>query len=516
MSGEPKLNLIDRLMDPGAFPHRVEQLELKETHISWVILTGPFAYKIKKPVKFAFVDYSNSGSRAAFCRQELRLNRRFAPDLYLCVVAIYERDGKLRVGSEQEIDAADCSSMQPIEYAVKMRQFPQNAIVAAHLRDHSLTGHLIDQFANKLLTFHQSIELAAPTLPCVQTDRIRADAMDNLSLLSEEIDDSSRRVVLDRLAVWTANQFDELQAAFRRRLQAGFVRRCHGDMHLKNVIYFEGRLIPFDGIEFNEEFQWIDVLSELAFPVMDFVARQRPDLGWRLLNAYLEGGGDYPGLEVLRFYLVYRAMVRAKVTWLNPHNRQAECTVSERHANRAVDRFAGPWDKYLATAEYFAFGLRPTLAIMHGFSGSGKSTVALQRLQRHGGIRIRSDVERNRLAASLDSDVKYARQTSDHVYRRMLEQARVAIRAGFPTIVDATFLRRSCRHWFQQLARELNVDFFIVQCEAPLEVLHNRLKSRGPDPSEATGSVLDWQIRSHDPLTQEELTHVVSQPLTDC
>jgi predicted kinase len=280
-------------------------------------------------------------------------------------------------------------------------------------------------------------------------------------------------------------------------------------MHLKNIIQLDGRMIAFDGIEFNEEFQWIDVMSEVAFPVMDFVARGRPDLGWRLLNAYLEATGDYPGLSVLRFYLVYRAMVRAKVTWLNPTNRMMKaCQLDGSHSSSRIDELAGPWDKYLSAAKYFAYGLKPVLAITHGFSGSGKSSVALQIIEQSGGIRIRTDVERHRLAEKFKTINKYTPEMSDWVYEYVLEQARAAIESGWPVIVDATFLKRHRRVPFERLARELEIGFQIIDCYAPYEELCKRIRNRGPDPSQATIDVLKSQMETHDPLTNDELTYV--------
>ncbi len=311
------------------------------------------------------------------------------------------------------------------------------------------------------------------------------------------------------LKKWTTDQYRLIGGVFERRLRDGLVRRCHGDMHLKNIIQLDGRMIAFDGIEFNEEFQWIDVMSELAFPVMDFVARGRADLGWRLLNAYLEATGDYQGLSVLRFYLVYRAMVRAKVTWLNPTNRTMVARDHDAtNSSSPIDELAGPWDKYLSAAKYFAFDLKPMLAITHGFSGSGKSSIALQMIEQTGGIRIRTDVERHRLAEKFKTSNQYTREMSDWVYGYVLEQARAAIESGWPVIVDATFLKRHRRVPFQQLARELEIEFQIIDCDAPFEELCNRIRNRGPDPSQATIDVLKTQMETHDPLTTDELQYV--------
>ena len=376
-----------------------------------------------------------------------------------------------------------------------MREFPQEAILAARLDHPELTYDTIDSFGKYIAEFHESIESAKPTIECVQVECIGKDASDNFSAFREGVLDDVRSNTLDDLEKWTVDQFEKLKRVFRKRLKAGLVRRCHGDMHLKNIIQLEGRLTAFDGIEFNEEFQWIDLLSEIAFPVMDFVARGRADFGWRLLNSYLEATGDYGDLDVLRFYLVYRAMVRAKVTWLNPANHTQE--VREKYSTdpKRIDELAGPWDKYLKTASHFAFELRPTIGITHGFSGSGKSTAAMNIIEQNGGIRIRSDVERRRLARKFKTQDKYSSEMSNWVYIHLLELARSMVQAGFPVLIDATFLKMARRTWFAELAKELSVDFLILNCDAPFEELCQRLRraDRVPPRRPLTYSKCRWK-----------------------
>ncbi len=375
-----------------------------------------------------------------------------------------------------------------------MQQFPQSAIVAARLEHPQLTAAAVEQFGRDIARFHATVDVAPGNLECVQVERIAQDALENFHVLGKATEQHPGLQDLQRLERWTVGQLERLRPKFANRLSGGFIRRCHGDMHLQNVLQLDGRLIPFDGIEFNEEFQWIDVASELAFPVMDFVARGRADLGWRLLNAWLESSGDYGGAAVLRFYLVYRALVRAKVTWLNPHNRQRSPGQAE----------AEPWDQYLDAARYFAFEMQPELSIMHGLSGSGKSTAAMQWVERHGGIRMRSDVQRNRLAGESATVGKYSPEMSEHVYGNLLDAARSIIDAGFPVIVDATFIRRAWRLRFRQLADQLGTGFRIIDCDAPLDVLGQRIRQRRADPSEATIDVLQMQMKSRDPLTADE------------
>jgi aminoglycoside phosphotransferase family enzyme/predicted kinase len=498
---------VRELLRPDAFPHAVTELKLIETHISWVILTGNHAYKIKKPVQFEFVDYSTLELRRANCLKEVELNCRFAPEIYLGVVPISATDGLLSIGSET-IDDRDGKHAAAIEFAVKMKQFPQDSIVASRLEHPELTGQSVDRFGTRVAKFHQSIESANPTIECVQAHCIEKDALENFVTLGEAFQNDGRLPTIEQLQRWTSDQFEQLESTFEQRLHDGLVRRCHGDLHLKNIIQVDSQLKAFDGIEFNEEFQWIDVLSEIAFPVMDFVARGRPDLAWRLLNAYLESSGEYQALDVLRFYLVYRAMVRAKVSWLNPKNQSEEVRQNYATADESQNCMAGPWDKYLKAACYFAFELKPKLAITHGFSGSGKSFHSMKLIEQEGWLRIRSDIERDRLSTKFKTHDKYSEEMSDWVFTHLLELADLTLHAGLPVILDATFLKLKRRTPFLELAQQWNVDFEILTCDAPFEVLCERIRSRESGPSEATIDVLKRQMETHDPLTTDELQYV--------
>ncbi len=494
--------LIERVYESCEFPHAVKTIEVLETHISWVILAGDYAYKIKKPVQFDFVDYSTLEKRKAYCALEVELNQRFAKELYLGVVPIVEQNDRLKVLAEDEHG----NDVGPIvEYAVKMRRFPQEAIAAACLRSSGLSSDSVQAFAKSIATFHASIEIAPPDMACVQPDRIVADAIDNPPMIKTHLRGHAHHSLLDDLASWTVQQARRLKPKFERRLAEGKVRRCHGDLHLKNIIRLDGRLMAFDGIEFNEQFQWIDVLSEIAFPVMDCFARGCRPLAWLLLNAYLEESGDYEDLDVLRFYLVYRAMVRAKVTCLNPANAKLK---TEDFCEANPQSTKAPWDKYLRTAAWFAFSMQPRVDIMHGLSGSGKSAAALELIDRDGGIRVRSDVERIRLVETTRPGEKYSQEATEHVYNRLLTLASKITQSQFPVVVDATFLSGESRASFQKLAAREGLPFRIIDCQAPYDELCTRIRQRTDDPSEADIAVLDEQIRSQDVLTPNELGFV--------
>lgn len=493
------------LQHPSCFPHDVEELEIIETHISWVVLTGRFAYKIKKPVEFEFVDYSTPTKRFQFCEKELELNLVYAPTIYLDVIPISLISNELRFEDDRNV----------VEYAVKMRQFEQNAILVEQLDQVESQKECVDEFADRLAHFHRNTQRVedigekrwregnsraghiedsrAPMNSSIGTaEQINGEILDNVRMLSTEWKGTHYSEAISRLLRWTEGECERKKERLDQRHESGFIRRCHGDMHLKNLLWHHKKIIPFDCIEFSEKFQWIDVASDLAFPVMDFAVRGRPELAWRLLSQYLDSTDDYDSLEVLDHYLVYRALVRAKVCWMNPNNHVAG---SARK----------PWEKYLNWALNWIGRNENFLAITHGFSGSGKSTEALRIVERDGAIRIRSDVVRN-VGPWGGTGNRYSPENRQRVYDRLLERAVKIVDAGWSAVVDATFLKRGNRDQFYELASTRNIEFRIVACKAPIEHLKKRIAARTNDPSEADVSVIDFQVADCDPLTYTENT----------
>jgi aminoglycoside phosphotransferase family enzyme/predicted kinase len=492
--------LIHRLMRPESFPHPVERLELLETHISWVILTGPFAYKLKKPVDFGFVNFTTLDRRERFCHEELRLNRRTAAAMYLDVVPVFgPREQATLIGRGQ-----------PIEFAVRMRQFPQAALLPAALHDGRLRPEHLDRFALELARFQRNAAVADASMPFGEPDAVRQPIAGNFTVLTTLPD---RADVVQRLRAWSDAEFDRLRTVFADRKRAGRVREGHGDLHLGNMVLLDDVVQAFDCLEFNDGLRWIDVISEVAFLVMDLQERGQPGLAARVLNRWLEQTGDYVGLATWRWYFVYRALVRAKVATLRL--RQPDLSPDEM-ARQQLDL-----DKYLSLAERRT-GPRPTaMVITHGVSGSGKSVVAEKLVEEFGAIRLRSDIERKRLYGRWGDPIgepltgsMYCSDVTERVYGdRLSEAVPNILGAGFPVIVDATFLRRDLRELFTALARRLQVPFVILDVDADLAVLRERVAARqqaGQDPSDADACVLDEQLQSREPLTDTERLSAIS------
>ncbi|MEO5784148.1 MAG: AAA family ATPase [Casimicrobiaceae bacterium] len=493
-------------MDAGGTPARV-----LETHISYVLLTGTHAYKIKKAVRLGFLDFTTLAKRRHYCEEELRLNRRLAPGFYLDVVAITGTAGHPQIGGAGPV----------LEYAVKMLEFPQEALLGDVLAHGALTADHIDRLAAIVAAFHARAAVAAPDMPFGDPEGIQRLALANFSEIRPLLEGREEQDAIEALESWTRREYASRHQIFAGRRQAGFVRECHGDLHLGNIALVDGELVIFDCIEFNEQMRWIDVMSEIAFTVMDLTHGGRPAFAHRFLSAYLECTGDYSSVGVLRYYLVYRAMVRAKVACLRAAARPAEAgNATARREVRDYVRLAGTCAAYS----------RPALVITHGFAGCGKSTLSQALLERIGAVRIRTDVERKRLHGLRAHDSSgsgiggrlYAAEATRATYDHVATLARAVIDAGRNAIVDATFLQRWQRDAFRTFAAQLRVPFAIVDIPVPEAALRERLAQRarrGTDVSEADIAVLDYQLRTAEPLTADEQGDVVQvdgdRPLRD-
>jgi hypothetical protein len=495
-------SLIAALQSPECYPHPVVGPRLIETHISWVLLTGKYAYKIKKPVDLGFVDFTTLALRRRYCEEELRLNRRLAPELYLAVVAIRGTMEAPRIGGKGRL----------IDYAVKMREFPQQALASRALAGGRFAAAEIDALAALIAGFH-AVAPKAPARSSLGTpEAVLSSARQNFEQMLPLVAPPQDGKILRALRRWTEHEHARCRNALKARAVDGFVRECHGDLHLGNIVLLDRRPVPFDCIEFNEALRWIDVMNEVAFVVMDLADRGHADLGWRLLNRYLESTGDYDGVKVLRFYLVYRALVRAKVHLMRAH--QPGLAGAEKA--RLLRAFRG----YLRLARRFATPGRTSLIITHGLSGCGKTTATESLMAKLGAVRIRSDLERKRmhqlapLAASgsgLGTGI-YTRKTSAALYRKLGALARTVLKAGWPVVVDATFLRRTEREAFRALAQRLDARFLILNFRAPLELLRERVVARrasAADASEADIAVLQHQLDQREPLTPAEMAVAV-------
>lgn len=500
---------------PQAFPHPVERVECIETHISWVLLAGDFAYKLKKPLQLDFLDFSTHALRHAACEEELRINRRTAPGVYLGLVGLVGQVNAGADGAPTTLQVVPWKDALPgAEPVVWMRRFAQDALLAAALDAHRVSPVQIDQLACHVAQFHDAAAIAASTDSWGTAAAVQAPVDDCVAALRAPVASAlpGQGPLLAQVVGWCRHQGRALATAFEARRAAGRVRECHGDLHLANIALIDGKAQLFDAIEFNPALRWIDCVADIAFVVMDLAAHGRADLAWRFLNRWLEHTGDYAGLSVLRYYGAYRALVRARVAALrlNP-----TCGDGSAQAVQALE-------EYLELAAGFA-GQRPArwpvarpaaLWLAHGFSGAGKSTHALTLACQRGLVRVRADVERKRLfglAPNASSDGVpggiYTAEATFRTHQRLAQVAREVLVAGYSVIVDATLLDRDARALFLALADSVQVPCHILSFEAPLPVLRERVRQRalaGAGASEADVAVLDAQWARAHPLQSHE------------
>ena len=505
---ETSATWVQGLQNPESYLHSVDQMKLVETHISWIVLTGFYAYKIKKPVKYSFVDFSTLEKRRWFCEEEVRLNHRLSPKVYLGIVPITGSP------SNPHIDGQGV----PFEYAVKMRQFSSEQEIDDIFANSEKAGACVSGLAETLAQLHLQIEKAGEQSLYGNPDMVWRPMKECFDEMPLHLLTQSAQEYLTRIDKWLQKEWRNLYDVFIQRKQSGYVRECHGDLHLGNIAVFEGEVCVFDALEFEPRLRWIDVMSEVAFLVMDLEKHGREDLARMFLNRYLELTGDYEGLRVFRFYEVYRALVRAKVAGLRLAQLE-EGGVEEEKAKNEL------WE-YVELAHRFISCASPALILMHGVSGSGKTTVSTEIVKAIGAIRVRSDVERKRLFAEtlkpknedLHDPGFYHSDMTERTYDRLQDLARILLCAGFSVVVDATFLRQRQREAFRVLANEQTCAWFILDVFAPEAVLAERIERRsqeGRDVSDATVEIMERQQEIEESFTPAEQTHVLRVDSTD-
>lgn len=537
--------LVAGLHDRRAYSHPVGTVEQIDTHLSTLLLAGDYVYKLKKPLAPGFLDFRSRAARRHFCEEELRLNRRSAPDLYLDVVPVLGSCARPRFGTPGEAGHV-------LDWAVRMRRFDSDLLFDALARRGTLGETQIDRLAQVLADFHTRAEVApAPAGDAAQVLHwARANLLELQVLPALQPLGARLQALLD----WTEARHATLAPLLAARQQAGRVRVCHGDLHLGNIVWLDGAPRLFDALEFNAELREIDVISDLAFPFMDLLDHGLPALAWRLLNGWFEASGDYAGAALLGWFAAYRALVRAKVAALQAGLPGV--------SGAARDELLAAAEHRIGLAEQLA-GLRgngaagPMLVLCWGLSGSGKSTVALQIAMALGALRLRSDVERKRLfdmapdmrprgdetvaalsptplpsgargempaaapvhaaAVALPTSAQlYDADATRRTYARLGELAAALLGTGIPVVIDAASLKRAERMDFHALAARAGAGYAQLECIAPDAVLRARIEARqaeGRDASDATLAVLALQQAVREPPAADASDEVADDAL---
>ncbi|ONC90250.1 bifunctional aminoglycoside phosphotransferase/ATP-binding protein [Burkholderia pseudomallei] len=477
----------------STYPHPAGPIVRIETHLSVVYLVGRFAYKRLKPFDFGFANFSELAARRRACEAELALNRPLAAPIYLAAGPLVRRARGLRLfGAGAAVD-----------HVVRMRRFDERMLFSRLLARGALDAADIDAAATRLAAYHLHAPRDIPRRAYGSARELRRQLDDMLAPLERALG----AALPASLRAWCVRRCDELAAHLDARRADGYVRACHGDLHLNNVVKRGRDALMFDCIDFDDALRWIDVINDLSFLLMDLHAHERAALAYRLLNRWLDETGDFAGLAALPLYVAYRALVRALVATMRAGGDAAARAARIERARRYVD-----------VAAHAARARRPCLLLCHGYSGSGKSVASRALADVSGAIRLSSDSERKRARPFAAVDARplpasvYTPQQIDAQYERLRALARDVLRAGYTALVDATFLSHARRARFFALARELGVPVYVLDFHASRACLERRVDARAAardDRSDAGAAVLATQRASADPLDADERARTI-------
>ena len=489
--------IIYRMQQPDFYPHAVaKKIQIIQTHASLVFLTGDYVYKIKKSVNFGFLDYSTLDKRKHFIEEELRLNQKIVPELYLEVVTIRSNDRKLIIDGSGDI----------VEYALKIRQFPQENLFSNLLKAGKLDENRFVELGKIVAQFHFSAKSSDRISSFGTVDKIQAAFNENYQQSQKYIGTVQTQEQFAATKDYTDVFFSEKQDLFQTRRDRHKIKECHGDLHLKNICLWQNKIQLFDRIEFNESFRFVDTMYDVAFAVMDLEARGKPELKNAFLNSYLEYSGDWSGLLVLPLYLSRQAYVRAKVNSFLLDDPQISETEKEKAKKAATD--------YYRQAYRYTQIKSGSLILMSGLSGSGKSTVAKNIARSKDAIQIRSDAVRKHLAGiALDesgTDSVYTPEMTQKTYNRLLELGISLAEEGYTVILDAKYDRLGLRQPVISQAQSLNIPLNIIYCTAPEAVLRERLNQRQNDISDANADLIASQKANAEDFTIAEQKYVIT------
>lgn len=488
--------LIAALLEPAAYPDPVREVEVRQTHISAVFLAGNYVYKVKKPVAFGFLDFSTLAKRRHYCEEEVRLNRRLAPEVYLGVVPVTRSGQGLRVEGDGAV----------VEWAVKMRRLPDEATLQSRLQRGEVDVGVMEILAHKIAAFHAQAESSPRVAAFGRFEVVAGNARENFEQSVAHRDTTVSGAVFARAQTLTEDTLARHRSLIAGRAERGVSRDTHGDLRLGHVYYFPDRkppgdLVIIDCIEFNERFRFADPVSDMAFLVMGLKLRGRRDLAQAFSEAYFVASGDVEGRELLPFYTSYRAAVRGKVEGL----KMARPEIADTDRDAALMKARGSW--LLALGELEAPRQKPCLGLVAGLPGTGKSTLAQALAERAGFCVIRSDVVRKELAgvtekqqcASAFGEGIYAAEWNERTYAECLDRAERQLFEGKRVLVDANFRREAWRRAFLEAATRWGVPGILMLCQAEPDLVRDRLASRRDDASDA-----DWSVYRKAAETWEE------------
>ena len=488
--------MVEALLSPKAYPEAPKQIELVQTQMSFVLLTDDYVYKVKKPVDLGYLDYTTLDKRQFYCQREVELNRRLCPEVYLGVVPITRSRGGFFIGGQGKV----------MEYAVKMRHLPQEAMMDVLLANNQVLPEMISSVAQKLVEFHQRAETNASISTFGDLDTIAKNTEENFTQTEKYIGNSISREKYQHIKDYTGSFIEKNVSLFYKRITDGRIRDCHGDLHAAHICFSNGICI-YDCIEFNDRFRYCDVASEVAFLAMDLDHYGRADLSDSFVNAYIDRSQDNELLQLLNFYKCYRAYVRGKVESFkldDPYIAEAE----KRQTLEIASSYFDLADSYIRS--------KPILLITSGLVGTGKTALAQALAKRLGLVVIASDITRKQLASipitehrfeEFDTGI-YSAEFSQKTYDTMFAKAKHVLTKGGSVIIDASFIKAKERLRAKELAEEVNADFFILECVLDEESIKQHLAERLEQGSISDGR---WEIYEPQKRQFERIVEVPPQ-----
>ena len=489
--------LIQEMSKPDFYSHSIQgSIQVLQTHISYIFLTGDYAYKLKKPVNMGFLDFSSLEKRQYYCQQELALNRPIAPEIYLDVLPITQHQETLEMNGKGEI----------IDYVVKMRQFPQTTLFSEMEKAGKLTESLLAQLGKRVAKFHQETKRNDYISAFGKPEKIQSAIENNYRHTEKYVGSVQNQKQFLETKAFTDRFFQDNNSLLKKRVNHHFIRECHGDLHLKNICYWRDKIQLFDRIEFNEPFRFVDVMYDVAFTMMDLEFRDCQELATVFLNNYLEQTGDWEGVQLLPLYLTRQAYVRGKVNSLMLDDPNIAAEDKQEARKQAKQYYHLAW-QYTQPKE-------GQLWMMSGLSGSGKTTVARDIAKQQRAIHLRSDAVRKHLAgidpeAVGNGDI-YRSEMTEKTYERLLEIGSLLASNGWNVILDAKYDRQYLREAVITEAKDHHLPLRIVYCTAPMDILLDRVAKRQGDISDATPSLLAQQQANAEPFTETEQAYVTT------
>ena len=464
--------LLSFLSDTDSYPHHPPQVTLLQTHASWVFIAPPYAYKIKKPVNLGFLDFSTLKLRHADCERELVLNRRLAEDIYLGLIPICETDGCLHFGSDGVI----------VEWAVKMQEMDSRYFLKQLMKTQAVGIPEMDRIVDKLHRFYATQSPLPKTAVTTANEHLRQGTEDNFKTSRQFVGQSLSKHALDAIALYTREYFKRQSALLDSRLHDGWIRDCHGDLHLDHIHLSPETVRIYDCIEFNADFRCIDVACDIAFLAMDLDFNDRSDLARHIVERFATVLHDDGMKPLMDFYKCYRACVRGKVESLHA-NAETVDEAEKQSSLRLAHRY------FQLALQYAVAGSRPHVFVFMGKVASGKSALAEALGQETSWTVLSSDRLRKTLAGTplnhrgskAERDALYAPEMTRKTYDLLFEQALASLRKGHSVILDATFSKLTHRNALKQLVASEGCNIRWIEAQASESVVRERLQERDQD-----------------------------------